>query len=223
MHALIRVAAGFIVALLCACAAQVPAPVPPGEKADGLDQRALAAQWWQWAMAEPVPTNPVRDRTGVHCAVGQRGNVWFLAGGFGSSKISRTCSIPAGRYVFFPIINMVQWPGEDDTGYTCARARQLVALNNDTAIDLFASIDGVGLQNLKAHRVRTEACFDVFARVPREAEPPRGFPAATDGYWLLLPPLAKGEHRISFGGRYNNQSDTYGRMLQDIEYRIVVE
>ena len=64
----------------------------------------LAAQWWQWTKSAPAPVNPVRDLSGEHCAVGQTGSVWFLAGGYGSSKIRRRCTVPADQALFFPVI-----------------------------------------------------------------------------------------------------------------------
>jgi hypothetical protein len=203
--------------------AQGPSPLGPDHKVGGLNSADLSAEWWKWAMASPTESNPVRDISGKHCAVGQRGEVWFLAGGFGSAKIRRECAIPANRYLFFPIVNMVYWPREANSGYTCEQAKSSAALNNDTAIDLFASVDGIEISNVKAYRVRSDKCFDVFERVPRSFDPPSAFPSATDGYWLLLPPLAQGKHTIKFGGRYNRSSMAYGRMVQDIEYHLTVE
>ena len=54
-----------------------------------------AAAWWRWAL-ETVDDNPVFDLTGEHCAAGQSGRVWFLAGSFGSDPVVRTCTIPTG-------------------------------------------------------------------------------------------------------------------------------
>lgn len=183
----------------------------------------LAAQWWQWAMSFPRDRSPVADPTGDRCGLGQRGDVWFLAGGFGSSKISRTCKVPAGKTLFFPVINMVYWPGSEASGLTCERARALAALNNDAALDLFAEIDGTPVKDLRKHRVASDECFDVFARVPASAGLYRAYPSATDGYWLQVEPLSPGRHTLKFGGRYNRTSAAYGRMVQDIEYILVVE
>jgi hypothetical protein len=191
-------------------------------KPDGRSMADLSADWWKWAMASPDEVNPVRDRSGAHCAEGQRGGVWFLAGGFGSSRISRTCEIPAGKYIFFPIINMVYWPSRSDFSYTCEQAKKNAAMNNDTALDLFVELDGVAVREPGQFRVSTEECFDVFDWAPAESKPYIAFPSASDGYWILLRPLAPGKHTLKFGGRYKNRGVAYGRMLQDIEYEITV-
>ena len=196
---------------------------PPGFKLDGRTAADFSADWWKWAMSSPDEVNPVRDISGTHCDTGQRGKVWFLAGGFGSSLIRRNCTIPAGKYIFFPVINMVYWPQEENNGYTCKDAIKNAAVNNDTAIDLFVEVDGKVLKNPKRFRARTKNCFDVYERIPAERKPYNAFPSASDGYWILLNPLKPGTHTIRFGGQYNHTTAAYGRQVQDIEYKINIE
>lgn len=199
------------------------AVLPPGSSIAGRSPSQLAAQWWQWAMSAPDDENPVNDSTGAHCAVGQRGPVWFLAGGFGSSKVHRVCTIPPGRALFFPVINMVYLPRQGDPTFNCERAKAAAAINNETTLDLFAELDGVPIEQVKRHRVSSEKCFNVFARVPSAKRPYKAYPSATDGYWLLIKPLDKGRHVLKFGGRYNHSSSAFGRMVQDIEYELIVQ
>ena len=55
-----------------------------------VDDRPVASyvnRWWQWTYSMPKQLSPVRDRTGELCHIGQQGNVWFLAGGYGLSLI----------------------------------------------------------------------------------------------------------------------------------------
>ena len=54
---------------------------------------------------EPEESNPVDDKIGEFCNKNQNDpNVWFLAGTFGG-KAERTCTIPVGKAILFPIIN----------------------------------------------------------------------------------------------------------------------
>lgn len=194
----------------------------PGESVSGHSVAQLTAEWWQWAMSMPDNINPVRDRTGVNCGMGQQGDVWFLAGGFGSAKIHRVCTVPSGKTLLFPVVNMVYWPAEGETSYTCEEAKAAAALNNDTALDLFVELDGVAMEDVKRYRVSTEQCFNVFGRIPASQRPYDAYPSASDGYWMVLKPLAPGHHTLKFGGRYNRASSAFGRMFQDIEYEIIV-
>ncbi|NJP31887.1 hypothetical protein [Micromonospora thermarum] len=63
-------------------------------------------RWWTWAAAEPTATNPVADRLGDHCARNQRADVWFAAGTFGG-RVTRRCTLPAGRPIVAPLVNQV--------------------------------------------------------------------------------------------------------------------
>lgn len=185
-------------------------------------QERLSVQWWQWAMSAPEEADPLRDMTGANCSTGQAGTIWFLAGGFGSSKIHRTCVVPQGRSLFFPVINMVYYPTEDAAAFTCDEARNAARLRNDEAMDLFVELDGIQVEDVKSHRVATEKCFNVFAKIPESKRPYDAYPSASDGYWMLLGPLSKGKHVLRFGGRYNESSSAYGQNIQDIEYDIEV-
>jgi hypothetical protein len=66
-----------------------------------------SAAWSKWAYEAPTSKNPFLDVTGVNCAVGQSGHVWFLAGTFfvgpATSPVVRTCTIPAGERLFFSV------------------------------------------------------------------------------------------------------------------------
>lgn len=212
-----------LVAGASSLAAQPATVIAPGALIEGLTQSELSAQWWQWAMSAPDNISPIRDRSGVHCATGQTGKVWFLAGGYGSSKLVRTCTVPAGKSIFFPIINMSYYPDRPGTGLTCADTLGRAALNNDTAIDLFAEIDGVPVKELRRYRTRTEQCFAAYKRLVAGTKQFDGSPAASDGFWLGLAPLAKGTHKLVFGARYNRPGAPEGAMLQDIEYQLIVK
>jgi hypothetical protein len=77
--------------------------------ADSSILERLTAQWWQWALSVPTPVNPLMDQTGEDCVIGQRGSIWFLAGVgiFGGGTAARTCSVPQGNTLVFPVINSV--------------------------------------------------------------------------------------------------------------------
>ncbi|MFI2432212.1 hypothetical protein [Streptomyces sp. NPDC018693] len=65
----------------------------------------LAARWWRWEMSAPEDLSPVADTTGEHAAWQQPADLWFLAGTYGG-RVVRRCEVPAGRPLFFPVINI---------------------------------------------------------------------------------------------------------------------
>ena len=80
--------------------------LPPPSSIYGHSYQEWAAAWWQWALTQPLATNPVVDGDGRNCAAGQSGRVWFLAGTFDSGpKVERSCEVPAGTALFFPVVN----------------------------------------------------------------------------------------------------------------------
>ncbi|MEZ5541212.1 MAG: hypothetical protein R3F42_04120 [Pseudomonadota bacterium] len=182
-----------------------------------------ANAWWQWTVSMPDSESPVKDRTGARCGVNQAGPVWFLAGGYGSSKIRRSCTIPAGVHVFFPVINMLYYPGNADSELTCAEAKASAALNNQYLRSFKVVVDDHEYVNPVFFRTASESCFDLIARMPGSYNPATVYPAATDGYWVMLKPLRPGSHRIAFRAEYHRPGGAYGSMLQDIEYRIEVK
>jgi hypothetical protein len=82
-----------------------PGVQPINSKPHGLSYGEWSARWWQWILSIPAETNPNLDTTGENCGEGQSGHVWYLAGSFGGGPYLRTCTVPTGTSLFFPILN----------------------------------------------------------------------------------------------------------------------
>lgn len=191
------------------------------EKVLGKSLPEYANLWWQWASSMPATESPVRDQTGLKCDVNQNGQVWFLAGGYGSSKISRKCSIPKGKYLFFPVINMIHFPN-GGAKISCESAMAASAMNNDNLRSFIVTIDDHKIVNPVFHRYSSPTCFDLLGWPPKNQQSPTLYPSATDGYWVMLQPLAPGKHKLAFSAEYHNPEQDFGMMVQDIEYQIEI-
>ncbi len=178
--------------------------------------------WWQWSYSMPQEKSPVSDLTGEYCGIAQKGDVWFLAGGYGSSKIKRSCTIPKDKYIFFPIINMVYWPHYKNS-LSCEDAKKLSALNNNELLSIEIMLDDEIALNPANTRISSVNCFDLLGLIPQKFNPPKIYPAATDGYWVMLKPLSIGDHVLTFKAQYNREKGAYSKMLQEIEYQIKIE
>lgn len=216
-------------AVLLACSLPVRSEPATIESLVVLPDQTVAGQtlpdyanfWWQWALSMPDRESAIVDTTGAFCGNGQSGPVWFLAGGYGSSKIRRACTIPADRHLFFPIINVVQnlFPA---TLADCQAIRAEAARNNDTYVYLKVLLDGEALTEPQRFRIASADCFDPFARTPADAQAPRDALAATDGYWIMLRPLPPGPHLLEFRAFYTNPDEALGDMVQNIAYDLTV-
>ena len=123
-----------------------------------------------------------------------------FAGTFGGDA-DRTCKVPLGKAIFFPIANYVGWYGSDGSTKEEMRAAANAVVDGFKVVK--CKIDGMPVHNLRAYRVETEAFF---LSVPvgslldewEAVEPPGIEPAVADGYWLLLVLLSAGRHTIRF-------------------------
>jgi len=183
------------------------------EQIAGITQSELTKRWWQWASSFEYADSPVSDPTGERCGAGQEGPVWFLAGTYGSAPARRTCHIPAGKHLFFPLINYVVMPQNCNCS-SCEIATGLAQSITNSPTGLFVELDGRAMDKLAQHRIASPpGCFNVAARIPGG---PKIEPSASDGYWMHLPPLEKGTHKLRFGG-------TLSSLRQELIYILIVE
>lgn len=181
-----------------------PGVIPPNARPNGLTYGQWGAKWWQWLMSIPAPVNPNFDSTGANCGQGQSGHVWFLPQSFGGN-FTRTCQIPSGKALFFPIFNDLFGAGVFDCdptnpGVPCdvPTLRAAAAAWMDNPLLLEASIDGVPVQNLNAYRAKSPTPFNITFPEDAVFGIPSGtyYPHVSDGYWLMLAPLSRGTHTI---------------------------
>ncbi len=189
-----------------------------------------SARWWQWLTAIPAATNPNFDTTGVNCAVGQVGPVWFLAGTFSSAPpaVTRSCTIPHGKALLFTPLTQLDGAGAFDCdpsvpGVPCDlnALRALAAAFVDNPATLKASIDGSPVRHLSDHRVQspifltTDPTGAIFG-LPAGPSTPN----LADGYWVLLPPLSPGKHTVHFEAVSNAGG---GSLAIDVTYNLTVQ
>jgi len=174
-----------------------PGIAPINSKPYGKSYSQWAAAWWQWAFSIPADVNPLLDSTGENADVGQEGPVWFLAGNFGGETV-REVSVPAGKSLFFPILNQpwVQYP--EDPPYAIPELRAILRPGMDNAT-LYCEIDRRPVKDLAGYREESA----VFATtVPEEnllGLPAGDYePCVDNGYYLMLNPLTPGRHIIRF-------------------------
>jgi hypothetical protein len=194
---------------------------PPAEPES---YRALAADWWQWTWDEGLAQ--VDDMTGEFCDLNQpEEGVWFLAGTFGVEGVTRSCTIPSGRQLFFPLINnafFCPFPNETIDELRAGAAANLPG--DPPGITLEASIDGVPVENI-LNRVPPRGLDLLDLRVQSEIFSLDGYPLpvididedgdgvpeyeqypcpnvfVSDGAWVLVEPLRPGHHTIEFAAR----------------------
>jgi len=174
----------------------------------------LNASWWQWFFSVPASKNPGLAKNGsVDCSVGQSGNVWFLAGKFLSGgTFTRSCTIPVGKALFIPLINSWQDNVCVKPPHGVGQLRALAADSVYPPVELHASIDGSPLLSQRAispvfsYTLPPPPDNVIYAEFGVSIPGDCGTTSSTvdgavaDGFYIMLPPLTAGSHRINFGG-----------------------
>jgi hypothetical protein len=217
-----------------------PRVLPANSTPYGMTYGEWSAKWWQWAYSIPLPQNPLVDDIGVNAANGQSGPVWFLAGKFcltpcGSPEVAtadRVVDVPAGKALFFPILN-TEW---DNLGvsppYSEEQLRDFAKSQMDTGENMVAEVDGVSIKNLGSalttpyrvtspvftYHIPDNNIFGLFG-INFPAQDVQG--VVGDGIYLMLAPLPAGQHQIHFKGDFPPTAP-FGAFALDINYTINV-
>jgi hypothetical protein len=200
---------------------------PPEENVFGLSYGDWSAAWWQYVLSIPADTNPIFDTTGANCDIEQGKSPVFFLVGAGAEPVTRTCTVPSGRALFFPIINVECSNVEPPPffGETAQELRECAAeLVNGVGVEtLQVVVDGKQVQNLEDFRVQSPL-FD-FILPPGDNF--LGLPdvtsgsAVSDGYWLMLKPLSPGNHVIHWEGAF--VSGPGAGFSQNVTYNLIVK
>jgi hypothetical protein len=216
-------------------AAVSPQPLVAGVQTFGATYGEWSARWWQWLLSIPAAQNPNLDQSGADCKEGQTGNVWFLAGTFGEGPVTRTCTVPAGKGIFFPVVNSITFAPFPHETLNALRAQAADFLDAVTLLKV--TLDGVDLPDLRSLRVQSPVfSFTVpeagvlpsgfcplLAGPPSPTPPPRGpsqfcDPAVADGFWVLLSPLRPGGHKLRFRAKANTDPP----FALDVTYNLTI-
>ncbi len=199
MKRIMVIALSVLLALVVA-SPMASAQVGQGAKASG-KAAELAADWWIWALTNPVADNPLfggdpnynEEQCDGQPVTDTPGKKWFLAGTLDGSEVERTCTMPVGTQLFFPVVNVAVFPFPEETEEeVLAQANEFIdSVLNDPELTMSVTVDG---KEIKSKRlVRAEA--PLFSGESPLLDP-NSYQAVADGLWAALPPLSKGEHTI---------------------------
>lgn len=205
-----------------------PNVVAPEESVLGMTYGDWSAAWWQYVLSINKASNPVWDTAGFNCGVGQSaGPVFFLVGAATDAEITRSCTIPAGKVLVIPIIN-VECSTVESAPFLGSNGQELRTC-------AAAFVDGVGKNTLKVtidyksvrdvHEFRVQS--PVFNFVMPADDNYLDLPGVTsgaslsDGYWLILKPLSPGHHVIHLEGAY--VSGPGAGFSQNVTYDLTVQ
>lgn len=225
-----------------------PQVMPTYASPFGKSYHEWTAEWWKWQLKLPATDHPAFSVDGANCDAGQSGKVWFLTGAFTTEVpenefntiVRESCEVPTGKAIFFPIINiecstiegepfLLVEDGPNQNVDTCAASFVDVEGPNAVVKDLSVTIDGAALQDLEAYRFQSavftfgfEDPDDNILGVDCSIVDCDDARSVSDGYWIMLPPLSRGNHTIRFTGSFRDpQTDALFFGL-DVTYELTV-
>ena len=175
--------------------------LPPNSRPYGKTYAEWSAKWWQWFMEHPVAGHPAVDSPAFDVSSGQDGNVWFLGSPFGT--VERSVTIPTGKALFIGPLN-AEASDLEGLGATEEEQRETAEWIADHIVSVSCSVDGKPVKNIERYRVQSPQ-FSFTAPDPWIFSPAPGGEgtAVSDGYFVMLPPLSKGNHTVHFAGSFH--------------------
>ena len=174
--------------------------VRPNECYRGQSYAEWSAEWWQWALELPVDGHPFTDSPDFNVRAGQHGNVWFLAAPFGT--VERTCTLPKNKALFIGLLN-AEASDLEGLGATEVQQTETAKFFADHIVTstLFCTLDGVSVKHLERYSALSPQ-FEFTAPTPWIFGATGGAGTAVgDGYYVMIEPLAKGQHTLHYGGK----------------------
>lgn len=180
----------------------------PEEHFNDRNQEEWSKEYWRWSKSFPKGRGPTEDATGALCSQKQPGHIWFLTGSSTNAPVQRTCTIPRDTPLFLPVLtSLAEVSGEGDR--KCDEMLELLNATSKSVKGLKVEIDHKELPDVVKWRQST-GCF------PLETIEGRSY-AASDGYWIMLKPLAPGKHDIHIRGTFEQDG-----FSQDVRYELTV-
>ena len=218
---------------------------PPHSTVGGRSMEDWAVQQWKTTFETPVHgadgvsiRNPVVDETGAQASQGNFDGAFMLFGTITGGNIVRSnVAIPAGKPIFVPIAGMefsnYDTPNADFSlpgTYSQADLRQfakLSALSVPSRGELHVNIDGRPVASLSGHREDSPIHYtlpdhdNLLQYFGLDFSGP--VDASVDGYYVMLNPLAPGEHTINFGSTIpHNDFPLLSDFSADVTYHVTV-
>lgn len=205
-----------------------PRVVPVDDRVAGKTYGDWGAEWWKLVYATPVSESPI-VASSPGCVPQPHGPVHFLFGTTGGAA-DRTCNVPVGKRIFFPLLNSFNDFPCPDAAFAPAPGQSLEDFLK-TGVDfvfsnlvtsLVADLDGVPIPNLASYRATSrlesftadpsQIAFDPCVTGGKQV-------GVSDGYWLLLEPLSPGNHTLHFASAV----DFFGTPFSlDVTYHLTV-
>ena len=197
---LLTACAGAILAVMVAVAPATASSLhvyPPNSHPYGATYVQWEMRFIRYIAAIPASKNPGDDRTGVDCAVGQSGPVWYVENsGIGANV---RCTVPAGKALLIAAA-FPECSTAEGNGNTYEALRSCVESYVADLKEVSVTVDGVQLTDLLTHYLFQTPLFTYAYPADFVFKPENSRPGTTksvaEGVYVMLAPLSAGHHTI---------------------------
>jgi hypothetical protein len=209
---------------------------PPNARPYGKSQAEWSQDWWNHMWSFGCGNFPLfPDSDAYQASLNTDGPVIFLPGTFSSPPVSRSITVPHGKAIMFPLVNVVwiysacyESAAEDEALANGTLVEYITSfidpILSGPDVNISATLDGVAFNNLRNYRFTSSGLYDF--DVHDELADCLGDPCLSaddllgfaDGYWLTLKPLSRGQHTLNFQGEIEEVG-----LSVNVTYYITVE
>jgi hypothetical protein len=242
LHLCLLVCSALAPALSTGCSADTSAAesiakevLDPTQSHYGKTDDEWGALWFKWIDELPQKTDacviPFLDATGKQCGYGQSGDVFFLVGTAGGKAVRDKCVVPAGKAIFFPILNFT----DDNGGIPASKQVSDADLKGTVQSELdavpvdklSASFDGAAIEDLGRFRTKvTQFSYtlgpepNTYTCAGQSGVTGKISPSYAAGFYVMLAPPDKGSHTLHFAGVSPSSSP---ELKVDVTYDLTVQ
>ena len=202
---------------------------PPEANPYGLSYSEHAQNFWKWLLSIPADQNPIDDKTGENCMVGQtntNSSVFYLSAGVG--KMERTCTVPADKGLLIPVmvveISDKEVPGASIEDLSSAAKKDQDGVNS---LNLRIDDEEYTYDDLLKYRTQPTEPFQVIFPDNGIFGVTEGGPSqvVADGFYILTEPLIAGNHTVHYRSSLScpDVGCVEPAFAQDIKYNIIAK
>ena len=173
---------------------------PPDSEPYGLSYDEHAQNFWKWLLSIPASESPMDDTKGDKCTVGQtntNSSVFYL--GPGEGKIERTCTVPTGKGLLIPVMEVEQ-SDKEIPGASIEDLTNAAKKDQDGVNSLYLKIDNeeYTYNDLLKYRTQPTEPFQVIFPDNGIFGVVDGGPSqvVADGWYIISEPLTPGNHTV---------------------------
>jgi hypothetical protein len=116
----------------------------------------------------------------------------------------RDCTVPAGKALFFPLINLDCSTLEADPFHGSNETELRNCAKSFHFGSVFATIDGAAVPHLDRYLVASPLFTFTLPENNVLGVSPGAGQSVANGYYLMLPPPSVGQHSLHFGGTFTD-------------------